>query len=266
MPLSAIKANHVALSERVEEEVVRYIQENRLRCGDRLPNEKELELRLGVSRSTIREAMRSLRARGIVTIRQGSGTYVADSMGVSEDPLGLGFRYDRNKTLADLLDIRFMIEPSIAGACAARASDEQKEEIRRLCDEVAAMIRRGEAHEEKDVQLHCAIAKGVDNELVNVLFPDVLSGIQVYSPLLEDRLLEKTILRHQEIVDAIVSGDPRGAYYAMVQHLEDNRLAIIEYIASQNKNAKGSKQDEDWFYRIRYYGKAHGQKPPEGRL
>ena len=59
MPLSAIKANHVALSERVEEEVVRYIQENRLRCGDRLPNAKELELRPGGRRRTIRGVRRA---------------------------------------------------------------------------------------------------------------------------------------------------------------------------------------------------------------
>ena len=54
MPLSAIKAGNVVLSEQVAEQVIQYIQENRLHCGDRLPNEKELVAQLGVSRSTIR--------------------------------------------------------------------------------------------------------------------------------------------------------------------------------------------------------------------
>ena len=252
MPLSAIRSDNTVLSEKVAEQVIQYIQENRLRCGDRLPNEKELEASLGVSRSTIREAMRSLRSRGIVVIRQGSGTYVAESMGVAADPLGLAFRYDRNRTLADLLDIRFMIEPSIAAACAGRATAEQKQEIRRQADLVANLIRRGEDHADADVELHCKIAQYADNELVNVLFPDILMGIKLYLTLLEDKLLSKTISAHEEIVDAILAGDSKEAYDAMLRHLEDNRIAIMECLRQENK--KGNKEDEYRFYRIRHYG------------
>lgn len=252
MPLSAIRSDNTVLSEKVAEQVIQYIQENRLRCGDRLPNEKELEASLGVSRSTIREAMRSLRSRGIVVIRQGSGTYVAESMGVAADPLGLAFRYDRNRTLADLLDIRFMIEPSIAAACAERASVEQKQEIRRQADLVADLIRRGEDHAGADVELHCKIAQYADNELVNVLFPDILMGIKLYLTLLEDKLLRKTISAHEEIVGAILAGDAKEAYDAMLRHLEDNRIAIMECLREENK--KGNKEDEYRFYRIRHYG------------
>ncbi len=269
MPLSAIKAGNVVLSEQVAEQVIQYIQENRLHCGDRLPNEKELVAQLGVSRSTIREAMRSLRSRGIVVIRQGSGTYVADSAGVVEDPLGLAFRYDRNKTLADLLDIRFMIEPTIAAACAQRATPKQKREIRALAEDVERLIRRGIDHTEKDIEFHAAICKYADNELLSIMFSDVLYGIKIYQGLLKDRLLEKTIQRHQEIVQGIMTGDAQRAYTAVAQHLEDNRLAIMECVKEieTTNNLKGSKEDyEDRFYRIGHYGQAHGKEPAESGL
>ena len=257
MPLSTIRSDNTVLSEKVAEQVIQYIQENRLRCGDRLPNERELEANMGVSRSTIREAMRSLRSRGIVEIRQGSGTYVAESMGVTSDPLGLAFRYDKNRTLADLLDLRFMFEPSIAAACAARATQQQRKEIRELTDAVADLIRRGEDHCECDIELHCAIARAADNELVNVMFPDILRGIHLYLQVLRDAMLEQTIRGHEEIATAIMNVDPQGAYEAMLRHLEDNRISIMDCLGS--KDPKGYKDDRYRFERICSY--ARGKLP-----
>ena len=73
------------------EQIIGLIQEKNLQPGDRLPNEQELATLLEVGRSTLREAIRRLVTRNILVVRQGSGTYVSDQMGVPEDPLGLTF-------------------------------------------------------------------------------------------------------------------------------------------------------------------------------
>ena len=80
-----------SLPKKIAEDIIAFILEENLQPGDKLPNETVLCERLNVGRSSLREAMRALASRNIVTIRQGSGTYVASSTGVINDPLGLNF-------------------------------------------------------------------------------------------------------------------------------------------------------------------------------
>lgn len=267
MALSSVKYDNVSLSDKAAEQILQYILENRLTDGDRLPNEKELTGLLNVSRGTIREAMRSLSSRGIVVIRQGSGTYISHSPGVVEDPLGLAFKYDKEKLLSDLLEIRFMLEPSIAGCCAMRAGDNDKKEILRLADQVADCIRRDVDHTELDVLFHCKIAQSTGNDILTVLVPQIVKGIRLFSEVLEKRIVYEVIEAHDRIAQAINRSDAQGAYQAMLGHLEINRDAIGEYIIEHEKyRLKGSELYENRFYRFGDYGQAHGEKPPESGI
>lgn len=84
-----------SLSRKIADDIISFILEENLHPGDKLPNEAILCERLNVGRSSLREAMRALVSRNIVTIQQGSGTYVASSTGVADDPLGLSFIKDK---------------------------------------------------------------------------------------------------------------------------------------------------------------------------
>ena len=103
-----------SLPQKISEDIISLILEENLQSGDKLPNESILSKRLDAGRSSIREAMKLLASRNIVTIRQGSGTYVASSPGMVEDPLGFLFIGDKKKLVHDLLEVRFLLEPSIA--------------------------------------------------------------------------------------------------------------------------------------------------------
>ncbi len=81
---------------------------------------------LKVGRSTLREAIKRLAARNILTVRQGSGTYVSDHTGVPEDPLGLTFIEKGPKLAKDLVELRLMIEPEMAATAAERITEDQK--------------------------------------------------------------------------------------------------------------------------------------------
>ena len=86
-----------SLPEKLSDDIIAYILEEQLQPNDKLPNESVLSEKMGAGRSSIREAMKLLASRNIVTIRQGSGTYVAASPGVVDDPLGFTFIDDQEK-------------------------------------------------------------------------------------------------------------------------------------------------------------------------
>jgi len=240
--LSAIKSDNIPLSEKVAEHIIRYIQENQLQKGDRLPNEKTLMQQLNVSRTTIREAMRSLSSRSIVVIRQGSGTYVSNLPGVVEDPLGLKFMYDKEKVIKDLLEIRFIMEPAIASYSAQRASEEDIREILRLSQQVADKINSGQDHIEDDVAFHCKIAQSTGNDVLDVLFPEIVEGVRLFATLLEERIIKDVIIDHERIASAISKRDAMGAYNAMLVHLERNKYALKEYLEQNSNKSEGDKK------------------------
>ena len=102
--------------------------------------------------------MKLLTSRNIVTIRQGSGTYIASSPGVVQDPLGFTFIGDKQKLIHDLLEVRFLLEPSIAAMAAAHADENDIKKITALCDETEALLKRHDDHTQKDIEFHTAIA------------------------------------------------------------------------------------------------------------
>lgn len=83
------------LPQKISEDIISFILNEHLQPGDKLPNEAHLAKELNIGRSSLREAMKLLASRNIVTIKQGSGTYVASSPGVVDDPLGFTFIPDK---------------------------------------------------------------------------------------------------------------------------------------------------------------------------
>ena len=107
---NAVQKENQPLAERVAEQIAQLIQERELKEGDRLPNEFDLAQELGVGRGTIREAVKQLVARNILTIQRGKGTFVTRNPGIVEDPFGFNYEQDQQKLGLDLLEIRMVIE------------------------------------------------------------------------------------------------------------------------------------------------------------
>ena len=214
------------LPQKISEDIISLILEKNLQPGDKLPNETVLSNRLNAGRSSIREAMKLLASRNIVTIRQGSGTYIATSPGMVEDPLGFLFIGDKKKLIHDLLEVRFLLEPSIAAMAAAHADDTDITKINRLCDEVEDLLTAQKDHTQKDIEFHTAIALSSKNLVVPRLIPVINSSIPLFVKTTENSLYTETIETHREIADAISAHDPLRAQDAMYLHLVYNRKAI----------------------------------------
>ena len=205
-----------SLPQKISEDIIALILEENLQPGDKLPNETILSERLNAGRSSVREAMKLLASRNIVTIRQGSGTYISSSPGMVDDPLGFTFIGNKQKLINDLLEVRFLLEPPIAAMAATRADKKDIKKITALCDEVEDLLKKHEDHTQKDIDFHAAIALSSKNVVVPSLFVETTRGT----------LLEETIETHREIADAIAAHDPLRAQDAMYLHLVYNRKRI----------------------------------------
>lgn len=231
-----VKEDNRLLGDRIEARLMKYIQEEPIPVGEKIPNEFELAEKFGVGRSTIREAVKGLVSQGMLEVRRGSGTYVISTYPAEEDPLGLG-RYDDKYHLAlELFDVRLMIEPEIAALAAMNATKEEVVQLRVLCNEVEKIYRSGENHVRKDIELHTCIARCSKNRVVEVLVPLINSAVHTFANVTHRELMEETIETHRAIVDAIEKQDQVGARCAMMMHLTYNRQMIIRLLEQENSS------------------------------
>jgi len=217
---------------KVYEEVARQIERlilTKLRPGDKLPAERELAEMLGVSRSSIRDAMRSLELVGLVEPRQGAGTVVREiSPDILVTPLSNILAHKR-QMVGELLDFRKMLEPPLAARAATHASPEKVAEMDEILRRQDEKLSRGELAIEEDNQFHDAIARASGNSVVLKVL-DILMDL-----LRETRALslqrkgrpQKSIAGHRRILAAIRRRDPGAAETAMRQHIRDIEQIVV---------------------------------------
>lgn len=191
-----------------------------------LGNRRQVTCKIPKKKLFLREAMRALASRNVITIRQGSGSYVSATPGMIDDPFGLTFVEDKQKMIKDLMEIRFLIEPSIAAMAAIRADETDIKNILTACENTEKLLLANKNHAEKDIAFHAAIALSSKNIVVPKLVPIINSSIPLISESKEFTLRDETIETHREIADAIAAHDAVRAHDAMYLHLIYNRKHI----------------------------------------
>lgn len=191
-----------------------------------LGNRRQVTCKIPKKKLFLREAMRALASRNVITIRQGSGSYVSATPGMIDDPFGLTFVEDKQKMIKDLMEIRFLIEPSIATMAAIRADETDIKNILTACENTEKLLLANKNHAEKDIAFHTAIALSSKNIVVPKLVPIINSSIPLISDSKEYTMRDETIEIHREIADAIAAHDAVRAHDAMYLHLIYNRKHI----------------------------------------
>jgi GntR family transcriptional repressor for pyruvate dehydrogenase complex len=202
------------------------ITEGRVRPGDRLPSERELAETFGVSRASVREALRALEVFGVLVARRGTGrdagSTVADSAG---EGLTNAIRLHAGLlqiVMRDIVDIRAVLE-SFAARRAAEHSATQSE-LRDLIDRMQA-APDAHAYHGLDTDFHVALARASGNALLPVLMESLRSAMQrdmlAGFSRLEDWEAERDrlVVEHRHIVERIEAGDPDGAATALQDHI-----------------------------------------------
>ena len=221
------KVNKQLLVPQIEDQLMLYIGQDDIAVGQRLPSEYELAEKFGVGRSTVREAVKSLATKGILEVRRGVGTFVKSKELVMDDPLGLSQFEDKYRLAMELFDARILLEPEVAAAASKNATEEEKQQIKALCDEVEALYLAGKNHIQKDMEFHACIAKCSRNRVFEVLIPVIHTAVTTFANLTNRKLMRETIDTHREITDAILRGDSMGAKCAMIMHLTYNRQMLV---------------------------------------
>ena len=209
------------LTDRVADEIVRSIIGQKLKPGDKLPNEFELAKTLGVGRSTLREAIKTLVSRSVVEIRRGSGTFVSARSGVSEDPLGLEFLTDKVQVATDLLEpIRFTL--------GIQNTPEELDDLMHLCDACEKKMLAGDDFSKENTAYHAAIARTSGNVVVPNLAVILCGPPSMLAGTPSQKALEELARTNREILTAIGAHDEMAAYDAMLLHLAQCRRSIAQ--------------------------------------
>lgn len=201
------------------------IVSGRLAPGDKLPPERELATDLGLSRSSVREAVRELSALGVLTARQGDGTYVSTLE--SQDlfaPLEFALRVDMS-SLLHLTDLRMVLEPHVAGMAAARLTPEAEETLRAALDGYAAEVESGHADPEAliayDETIHRTLTESAGNPLISAIVRSVESVIRRGRELtvVIKSAPSESLTELRALVEAVLARDPARAEAAMTWHV-----------------------------------------------
>lgn len=231
------KLDNRLLGNQIEDELMKYILNEPIEIGEKIPNEFELAEMFGVGRSTVREAVKGLVSKGVLEVRRGSGTYVISINSVENDPLGLSKQKDKFKLALELFEVRLMLEPEIAANAAKNATEEDLLQLKALCDETEKTYLSGKNHIPKDIDFHTCIAMCSKNEVVEILIPVINTAVMTFANITRRTLMNETIETHRAIVDAIMDRDPIGARCAMVTHLTYNRQAILKMMKEKEKSS-----------------------------
>ena len=165
------------LPEQIADKLREMIIQEEMKTGSKLPAEAELMARFGVSRSTVREAVKILQTEHIVDIRQGQGTFLCAMPGLAQDPLGLRFA-DQEELIAQLLETRLLIEPGVAALAAQRRKEEDLAAMKVLLDKMDSAYLHGEDYTPYDFECHSIIARCTGNDVVGRLLPTIHESIQ----------------------------------------------------------------------------------------
>ena len=215
------------LGQQTEDQLMKYILDNQIAIGEKIPNEFELAGIFDVGRSTIREAVKGLVSRGILEVRRGDGTYVISTVYMENDVLGFGQIKDRYQLALDLFDVRLMIEPEIVTWACRKATKEQIAKLRELCNEVERLYKQGYNH----------IQKLSGNMVVERLIPVINTSVVIFANITYRTLMQETLETHRAIVNSIEHKDPVGAKCAMNMHLTYNRQVIMEFLEKSKKKS-----------------------------
>lgn len=218
---------------KVYEEVARQIERlilKKLKPGDKLPSERELAETLGVSRSSIRDAIRSLELMGMVEPRQGAGTIVREISSESlANPLANVLKR-KEELVSELLDFRKMLEPPLAARAAARVSADEISEMEEILQRQQEKQNQGEAAVAEDAEFHYSIALASGNSVVlkvlDILM-DLLRGTRERSLQVEGRP-QRSLAGHRRILAALKRHDAEAAKAAMRRHIEDVEEIVLK--------------------------------------
>jgi GntR family transcriptional repressor for pyruvate dehydrogenase complex len=217
-------------TSRLYEQIVQQIEESilkgALKPGDQLPAERELAQRFGVSRTAVREAVKTLREKGLVEAYSGRGTFITDGTSQAvRQSFDLMVKIGQPEGSTDLAELRSILEPAIAALAAERAEESDRATLREAVAVMDRALKDADAYIEADLDFHLSLAEAAANPLILSLIDSIVGLLR------EQRLRifkveggpERGQFHHKRILEAVEQRDSKKARDAMKAHLEQVR-------------------------------------------
>lgn len=227
VPLEPVKRSRIY--EHIVGQINALIREGRWAPGDQIPPERELAERFKVSRTSVREALRALEMQGIIDSRQGGGTFIrTGDTEMLVGPLAAAILRGRRE-LAEVLEVRELIEPGIARLAARRATAEHVAELETLLQRQRECIAAERSFVEEDTAFHYTLAKAADNHILlrlhNVILDVLRESRQSY--LHVPNRPQMSLRGHEAMLAAVKAKDVDAAYRASLAHITEVRDGIL---------------------------------------
>jgi GntR family transcriptional regulator, transcriptional repressor for pyruvate dehydrogenase complex len=203
----------------IAERLLSHIVQSELRPGDKLPGERELARRLGVSRTTVRQATVALESQGVLEVRHGGGTFLRHLAPDSSAFDGVRSRRDR---LPAVLEARRALEVPIAALAAQRRTPADLRAIERSLELMRREVDAGEIGLEGDARFHAAVTGAAHNPVLAELMASLAADVTETraESLSQTSRPPRSLADHEAIAVAIEAGDPEAAAAAMRAHLD----------------------------------------------
>ncbi len=212
----------IRLCDSVIDAIKEMITEEGFKPGDKFYSEKELTKQLGVSRSSIREAVKILETTGFVSVRQGRGIFITDRQGLRFKEFA-AWLINNEQAIRDNFEVRMILESKVARYAAEKADSD---DIHRLQEAHTSFIKYARENDTEqaivwDGRFHRRLAAATKNETLHVLMRAITTKLPTgwISSLYTPGRMEKTINEHGDIFAAVKKGNAAGAENSMLRHL-----------------------------------------------
>ena len=234
--MKLMPARRLRLTESVVDQLVAQLRSGEFQPGDKLPSERELMNRVGVGRSSIREALQTLIGMNMVEARPGRGYFVKAS---TWEPLPAGRVHAplmEAKALLDLVDARLLVEPEIAALAAKTATPSDIEGLDRALGRMAGLARRGRRVFRAAAEFHVEIAKATHNTALVQMVSSLVSVMAYWGRLFEKEMPGRArgeVNLHRDFVRCLKRRNPDEVRRKMQEHLAMTQRTLNAYLASR---------------------------------
>jgi GntR family transcriptional repressor for pyruvate dehydrogenase complex len=225
----------MALTDSAIEQIRGLVRSGKLPPGSRLPPEQELAAQLGLSRSSMREAVKALEQVRVLDVRRGDGTYVTSlEPKLLLEGFGLAVDLMQDHSTLEVAEVRRLLEPLATGLASERITPEHLEE---LAGHLGEMARAGDDVERQvhfDAEFHSTVFAATGNDTLRSILDGLSSRTlraRVWRGLLEADAAQSTLREHQAIYDALAAGDRPLAEAAALMHLNTSQQWLRNVLA-----------------------------------
>ena len=214
------KIQKISLQSEIIKCIQNHIKENELSSGDKLPSQGEMSEIIGVSRTCLREAIKTLEAQGVLEVRNGKGVYVGQNYGSDVIQISISF-HKKKEYFLDTLEVRSILEREILKMVVHRITDEEIAQLGKMTDILMEKYRKKEDKAEEDKQFHYMIYSCCQNDVMI----RIMHSIMVFwnDPLDIVDAFEEGMPYHQKLYEAIANRDLKGALLANDEIIKDIR-------------------------------------------